>query len=34
MFKKGGLGIYKIPGNEGEAIKSSLLSLMQKKNLA
>jgi Rab GDP dissociation inhibitor len=34
MFKSGGFNIYKIPGNEKEAIKSSLLSLMQKKNLA
>jgi Rab GDP dissociation inhibitor len=34
MFKKGGLMIAKIPGNESEAIKSSLLGLLQKKNLA
>ena len=34
MFKKGGLKIAKIPGNETEAIKSSLLNLLQKKNLA
>ena len=34
MFKSGGLKIAKIPGNEKEAIASSLLSLLQKKNLA
>jgi len=34
MFKSGGLKIAKIPGNEKEAIKSSLLNLLQKKNLA
>ena len=28
MFKSGGLKIAKIPGNEKEAIKSSLLNLM------
>jgi RAB protein geranylgeranyltransferase component A len=33
MFKSGGLKVAKIPGNEKEALKSSLLNLLQKKNL-